>query len=46
VREFAEAGHEVDPQTGNPERCWYVPAVNPSAPEWAQQPWVQEFERL
>jgi Asp-tRNA(Asn)/Glu-tRNA(Gln) amidotransferase A subunit family amidase len=45
VADFAQAGHVVDAATGNPERCWFVPAINPNAPEWARKPWVQHFER-
>lgn len=45
TNDFAGAGHVVDPATSNPERCWFVPAINPNAPEWARAPWVQEFEK-
>lgn len=43
VAVYAAEGFEVDPATGNPERCWYIPAINPNAPEWAQTPWLLEF---
>lgn len=42
VQDFGAAGHAVDPCTGNPERTWYVPAINPSAPAWAK-PWIGEY---
>lgn len=44
--EFEAHGHMVDPASQGAARFWFLPCTNPSAPEWAQKPWLQEFARI
>lgn len=37
---FEAAGFSPDPVCCNFARCYFLPVSNPSAPEWAREPWV------
>lgn len=39
ARHFINVGFQPDPVCANFARCWFVPAVNINAPDWAQ-PWI------